>query len=267
MSAISLRLFIPGICALALLACACRRPANDDTEVVFSLDPEFTIDLFEERNPSNGAAVFGMWVESMASFDCNNYTIKGSATLHTDLLEIRLEDISAPDTCIGDPGRARGFIPIGPLADGLYRFRVLRNLPIVNEGTLLVENGHYELSLAKEQDIVFQNRVLESLPQGYVWGYALAPMEQDLPQADQFLATLKPLTAEPLLPPGFYSYFTVSGTGQYFFHSSIAPKGQHRPFLRRFSGDPDALRALLKSYREDPVRPLEIRCKSTQGDY
>lgn len=256
-----------GLGVALLFTAACRAPVEEDSDVIFSLDPEFTMDLFEQRDASTGAATFGMWVESMAKFDCGNYRITGTAALSADLLELRLEDINAPDTCKGDAGPARGFIPIGPLADGVYRFRVLRNIPVVNEGTLSVKNGHYELTLTKEQDIVFQNRVLEALPDGYVWGYALAPIEADLPRADQFLAQLKPLTAEPGLAPGYYSYFTVAGTGQYFFHTSIAPQGQFRPFLRRFSGDPEALRNLLKVYREDPLRPLEITCLSTRGAF
>lgn len=250
-----------------LFSAACHAPKDDDSDVIFTLDPEFTMDLFEARDDATGAATFGVWVKSMATFACGNYRIEGAATLTADVVELRLEDIAAPDTCLGAPGPARGFIPIGALPDGVYRFRVLRNIPVVNEGTLRVQQGHYELTVAREQDIVFQNRVLETLPDGYIWGYALASVEADLPRADAFLADVKPLTAEPALPPGFYSYFSIAGTGQYYFHTSIAPEGQYRTFLRRFTGNPDALRSILKSYREAPAQALDIRCWSTSGRF
>lgn len=232
---------------------------------MFTLDPEFTADLFEQRDSATGAPTFGLWMESMAVFDYGNYQIDGTVSVGAGTVSIHLEEIGQPVVGQGAPGPAHGFLPIGPLADGEYRFTISRNIPIANAGMLSVQNGHYTLIIDKEQDIIFRNRVLESLPEGYVWGYALAPAEPDLPVADQFISDLKPLTAAPDLPAGYYSYFTISGTGQYFFHPSVAPSGQHRPFLRRLNNSPDAIRALLQQFRAHPDRPLEIRCMSTSG--
>ena len=252
---------------LSLLALAgCYNTPEEEPDIIVTLEPEFTVDLFEHRNATDGAPEFGLWVESMVEFECGNFQIEAITTVDGSAISVELSEIHEPDSCLGAPGPARGFLPIGSLADGAYTFRLALNAVIVNEGILTVQNGHYELSLPNQQGIDFQNRVLETLPNGYLWGFVDTPAEQDLPVADQFVQNLKTLTEAPLLPAGFYSYFTVSGTGQYYFHRSIAPAGQHRPFLRRLSTSPDAIRNLLQGYRNDMTQPLSIRCLSTQGE-
>lgn len=248
-----------------VLLVSCRAPQDDDPEIIVTLDPEFTVDLFEQRAASDGKPTFGLWVESMEEFECSNYQIEATVEVDAGMIDIQLQEIRPPDTCMGAPGPARGFLPIGQLADGTYPFRFALNQIIQNEGFLLVQNGHYELNLPNQQGIDFQNRVLEALPDGYVWGYANTPSESDLPVADQFIQNLKGLTQDLDLPTGFYSYFTVAGTGQFYFHRSIAPEGQHRPFLRRLSGPPNAVKSLLQGYRDDPGQPLSILCLSTFG--
>ena len=248
-----------------LLIAACSVPPDEDPEIIVTLDPEFTVDLFEQRAADDGREEFGLWIESMAQVAWSNYRIEATVAVTADKITVQLEEVSPPDSCLGSPGPARGFLPVGPLADGVYRFCFALNPVILNEGILEVKNGRYALSLPNQQGIDFQNRVLHTLPEGYVWGYADTPSESDLPVADQFLQNLKPLTQEPGLPPGFYAYFPVSGSGQYFFRRSIAPAGQHRPFLRRLSGSPAAVRDLLQGVRNDPGHPLSVFCLSTFG--
>lgn len=252
--------------ALPVLACtACHKQNTDDPEIIVTFPPEFTVDLFERRDDATGAPVFGLWVESIAGFECSNYRIEYTATVSGSAIAIQLLKVREPDTCLGQPGPARAFWPIGPLADGAYAFSFTLGPVIANKGTLSVTEGRYELSLPNAQGIDFQNRILETIPDHYIWGFALAPAEPDLPVADGFIAGLKPFTGEPDLPPGYYGYFTVSGTGQYFFHKIIAPGIQHRPFLRRLNVAPDTLRDLLQSFRDAPGKPLDIQCFSTYG--
>lgn len=246
---------------------SCQKPGTDDPEIIVTFPPEFSVDLYEQRDSATGAPVFGLWVESMASFDCGNYRIVAATKVSGEAIRVELKEVSTPDTCLGQPGPARAFLPIGPLPPGVYPFVLSLGAAIVNEGTLTVSTGHYELSMPGAQGVDFQQRVLESIPDHYVWGFALAPAEADLPVADQFVAGLKTATSEPALAPGYYGYFTVGGTGQYFFHKSIDPKAQHRPFLRRLSGSPDAIRGLLQTYRTDPAHPLTLRCLSTYGEW
>ncbi len=59
------------------------------------------------------------------------------------------------------PGPARGFLPIGPLADGTYQFTLRLNPVLTNHGTLTVQNGHYVLDIPEEQGVDFQNQDLK----------------------------------------------------------------------------------------------------------
>ena len=251
---------------LLLALGGCNAPLYEEPEIIVTLDPEFTVDLFEQRNALDGAPVFGLWIESMKQFDCANYKIEAAVQVQPGAISIELQEIRTPDTCLGVPGPAKGFLPVGQLANGTYQFSLSLSPVIKSEGILIIQSGHYELSLPTQQGIDFQNRVLETIPDAYVWGYANTPAEPDQPVADQLVQHLKVLTQEPALLPGFYSYFTVSGAGQYFFHRSIAPAGQHRPFLRRLPGGPDGVRDVLQGYRNDPGQPLEVRCLSTFGE-
>ncbi|MBK8966428.1 MAG: hypothetical protein IPM36_07065 [Lewinellaceae bacterium] len=256
---------ISGFLVLAALA-SCNAPLNEEPEIIVTLDPEFTVDLFEQRDAVDGAPVFGLWMESMKQFDCGNYNIEATVQVQAGAVVVELQEIRKPDTCLGAPGPAKGFLPVGNLANGTYQFSLSLSPVIRSEGTLRVQSGHYELSLPVQQGIDFQNRVLESIPDNYIWGYANTPAEPDQPVADQLVQHLKAFTLEPALMPGFYSYFTISGTGQYFFHRSIAPAGQHRPFLRRLPAGPDDVRDVLQGYRNGHGRPFEVRCLSTFGE-
>lgn len=255
------------IFGLLLLALAgCTTPEEEDPVIIVTLDPEFTVDLFEQRDSTDGTPVFGLWIESKKTYPCGNYPVEADVRTMPGEIDVLLKETTAPSPCLGDPAPARSFIPVGNLADGTYRFRLSLSPVVVSEGWLTVQNGHYELSLSQEQGIDFQNRVLESLPGEFVWGYALTPEESDKPVADQFSQSLKPLTAEANLAPGFYGYFTVSGAGKYFFHRSIAPAVAYAPYLRRLnSASLDAVRNLVQSYRDNPGQPLSIHCWTTQG--
>lgn len=253
------------IAPLALLSCNTLKEEDPHIVVTFT---EFTADLFQERDALTGAPAFGLWVESVKEYGCGNYRVEAVTEVSAGSIMIRLQDVQAPDTCLGLPGPARGFLPVGPLADGTYQFTFTLNPVLVSRGTLTVQNGHYALAISDQEGVDFQNRVLETLAADYVWGYALTPAEPDQPVADQFLQQLKPLTDEPALAPGYYGDFTVTGTGQYFFHRSIAPAGSFRPFLRRFDPAGAAgVRSVLEAYRQDQVRPLEIKCYSTLGEF
>ena len=250
---------------LLLGGIGCYAPQEEEPDIIVTLDPEFIVDLFEYRDPLDGAATFGLWVESMDTYPCGNYTVEAITQLTNKAIDIQLLEIEAPDNCLGAPAPARGFLPIGALANGDYTLTLSLNPVLKSTGTLSVQNGHYELNLSDPGGVDFQNRVLEQLPDDYLWGYANTPSEQDQPIAAQLIQELKPLSLDSQLPPGFYSYFTVTGTGSFFFHRSIAPADQFQGFLRRLSGPPNAVRPVLQAYRDDGLQPLDIYCLSTFG--
>ncbi len=253
-------------CVVAVAFAACRVNPDDDPVIIVTTPPEFTVDLFEQRDATDGSPLFGLWVESMATFDCSGYGIDATVSVQNNRIAVTLLGIVPATPCAGIPAHARQFLPIGNLQDGSYEFSLSLRDAIVNNGTLTIANGHYMLSLPDQQGIDFQNLVLEHMPDGIVWGYAEVPNETTKPVADNFIFDLKKITEDPALPPGFYSYFTVSGTGNVIFHKRIAPAGVAEQFVRRLATAPDALKSLLQNYRSATQPSLQIRCLTTAGE-
>ncbi len=250
-------------CFSLLIAC---NKAPDDPTVIVTTDPEFQIDLFEQTDPLTGNPTFGLWIRSVEKFPCSNYQIKGSLQTGGSDVLIHLMDVSAPDTCGNGAAVAQTFLPIGKLLPGTYHFSVTLGAAIKNEGTLNVFEDRYELSLEQPQGIDFQNRVLRKIPQGLVWGYIVTPDAAALVRADAFLADLKNLTTEHTLESGFYSYFTLSGTGLTSLHPGFAPAGSAQLFVRQSATSPENLQTLLQQYRSAPQTPVQIRFLSTFGE-
>lgn len=249
---------------LVSLIAACR--IEDDKDVVVTIPPEYRVDVFQDRAPTDGTPTFGLWVESMAKFECPGFGIDASVALLGGRIEVTILGVQRPSPCVGDSATAKQFIPLGHLDDGTYPFSLSLRDVIVNNGTLRVENGRYVLSLPNAQGVEVQNYVLEHLPDGIIWGYAATPDEPSMPIADNFLTDLKTLTAENDLAPGFYSYFTISGTGVISLHGRIAPEETASVFVRRLLSSPDSLKGLLQNYRNAQQQPLTVKCWTTGGE-
>ncbi len=260
------RPFFAFVCLILAFA-ACRVNDDEATEPTFTGDPEYRIDLFEQRDAADGTPTFGLWVERLALSKCEGFGVDATLQVQNGRVEVKIFGVVAPSPCAGDSAPARQFLPIGFLADGTYEFDLSLRDVIVNEGSLTISNGRYTLSLPKAQGIEIGNFVLESLPDGIIWGYAATPDEASQPVADDFLTDLKTLTTEHGLTPGFYSYFTISGTGNVFFHSRIVPSGASKNFVRRLTASPDVLKGLLQNYRDAATPPLNIKCWTTQGEF
>ena len=248
---------------LSISACHVEDDKND---VIVTIPPEYAVDIYEYRAATDGTPTFGLWIESMDKYRCPGYLVDALTEIQNGRIGVTILGVTEPTPCVGDSAPVKQFLPIGNLADGIYEFVISLRDVIVNKGTLDVTNGHYALSLPDAQGIIFDNFIVETLPEGIIWGYASTPDEPSQPIADDFLADLKTVTAEDNLDPGFYSYFTVSGTGNVSLHKSIAPDGISKPFVRRLTGSTDALKGILQSYRDATPKPLVIKCWTTEGE-
>ncbi len=256
--------FLPFAGLLLLQSC---RKDKDDPVVIVTTDPEFQVDLFEQRDESDGHPVFGLWIRSVAKFPCSNYLIDYESLMSGSNILIRLNDVYAADTCQSGFSPAQVFVPIGNLLPGTYRFSLTLGNAIENNGTLNVFENRYELSIDQPQAIDFQNLVLNKMPEGTLWGYAVTPDAASAERGGAFLADLKNITAEHNLPAGFYSYFTISGTGLIAPYPGFVPAGPIQFFVRKSISDPQNLQTLLQQYRSTPQNALQIRCLTTTGGF
>jgi hypothetical protein len=251
---------------LTVLMClpACRDEHAADLPTVFELEPEFTVDLFEQRDPLDGTARFGLWVESMADCTCSGCAVVAETAVQGNDISVHLLGIQEPMPCVGQPAPARTFVSIGQLPDGEYRFSLSLRSAVTNTGSLSVAEGRYTLTMPAPQGIVFQNYVLEKMPADMLWGYALTPDEASVLAAQNWISDLKSITTDGGLAPGFYSYFTVSGNGAVFLHKSLAPQGASQVFVRKLNVPTADLTNLLQTYR---ANALEVKCLTTRGEF
>ncbi len=256
------------LCLLGGFA-ACHPEQNDDPPVVFTVKPEFRIDAYEQRDANTGAAIFGLWVESMQVYDCSGYQVVTELRQNGQDLEIDLLNVVAPANCTGLPAPARQFVAIGQLTGGTYSLRLSLGKTVVNQGTLTVTGDRYALNFAQPQGFEIQNYTAQHLPDALLWGYVAVPNEAANTAAQSFISDIKNITSDSGLQPGFYSYFTVSGTGEVFFHSSIAPMGPVTMFVRKLNAAPNELKNLLQNYRSgaNQQEALTVRCFSTLGEF
>lgn len=248
-------------CCLSLLllsAFGACRVEEDAQDVVFTIPPEYTVDLFRERPGPADAPVFGLWLESMGNTECPD-GIDVQTNIDGSGISVRILGAKKKASCPGDSARAKQFVPIGNLNDGIYTFKLSLRDVIVNDGVLTVASGRYSLSMTAVQGVLIDNYVLEPAPADIVWGYVLTPDEASQPVSENFLSDLKLQTGDKDLAPGFYGPFTISGTGKMILHKSTEPGILSKPFLRSLTKPVDDLRTLLQTYRA-AAQPLQIRC-------
>jgi hypothetical protein len=242
---------------------SCKVSREEDPVVIYTGETEYRFDLFEKRDSLSGDPTFGLWVESMKTYDAGNYSIDHTVDASSQQININMLGVQKPASGVGAAGPAKTFIPIGHLQDGDYQMNISLAGAVVNKASLHIAAGHYSLSLPNPEGILFQNLVMDHIPVGTIWGYAGIANESQQPVANAFILDLKPISADPGLPPGYYSYFTVSGTGDVFLHNSMGVPGKALPFVRKLTGSRVELTNLLQSYR---AQPIAIRCLTTFGE-
>lgn len=250
--------------AILLSVSACK-VAEQSPDFIFTGEPEFTVDLYAERAADDGSERLGFWVESTKDFPAQGYGIAHSISLNGRQLTVIINGIVAPDSLQGLAAPARGFIPLPALADGEYSVDFKLADAVTNQGSLQIASGVFTLKMPDPQGLIFDQRILLHIPDGTIWGIAHTPEEPQQPIAMQFIQALKGITSENNLPPGFYGYFTVTGTGDFYFHKSVAPAHDATYFLRRRSAPLQSLDQLLVTYRSAQA-PIDIRCWTTEGE-
>lgn len=252
---------------LILALCIGCQQVNEEPEIVVTAPPAFSVDLFEQRDSVDGVAQLGLLVESLAGYSCAGVLIEASAGKSGDTVAVNISGVQVPDPCAGDSGRqAQVFVPLADLFQAVHPFR-LRLLDVIdNHGHLTADAARAVLTVPDPKGAIFQNMVVERLgADSLVWGYVAYDDEVSRKRANDFLADLKAITAENGLGPGYYSYFTVSGTGVVVLHAAMQPPRNAYFFVRRISKPAVAVRQLLEVYRDVAGPALGIRCLSTFG--
>jgi hypothetical protein len=148
--------------------------------------------------------------QSNSLYNCDNvgfvYTLKSSA----DRVNIHLLGIDYPATC--NVGNAPAFEKVKvPGDEGYYSISIDIGDFIHNSGTLVVEGGVYKLHMNSSYGIALQQPVMNRIPEGTIWGYAV-PLDLNL-QYEVLNAVhqgLDPITDDVNMTEGYYGYYSVT---------------------------------------------------------
>jgi hypothetical protein len=249
-----------------VFAVACTQDDALVPEVVVSIDPEFTADVFEDVAPDDGERRPGFWVQSMAPFECAGFLPNDSIWKIGNEIFIAINGTDKPNPCLGDSALLSAFLPLPPLDPGIYDvvFR-FGDLP-VSSGTLSTSEAGLRFDVAKTGGFDFRNRQALRLPEQILWSNVEVEGEATRVKALEFIDELKSLTQPHGLSPGYYSYFTITGQGTFFFHESFPKRyALDQQVVRKFETPVAELQLLIDAYRNHPDTPLTIRCMTGSG--
>ena len=254
---------------LALFAISACRRQEGDADIVVTLDPEFTMDLYEQRDSATGKTIFGLWVESLKPCSGAGCGVDASVQVSAADVRVQLLGVRLVEPPVGNPEPAKQFVPIGNLSEGEYAFTGVLGLSgvIQSKGKLTVSAEGYSLSLPDPKGIEIGEYVLRHIPDHHFWGIASVGSFGQTQLLEDLVRDLKNISEGPDLPPGFYGAFTRAGNGTITLHKSLAlsASAAQAVFLRRWNGETAAVKGVLKGYRATAPSTFSIRCFSTKG--
>ncbi|MFQ5445738.1 MAG: hypothetical protein ACE5FF_02295 [Saprospiraceae bacterium] len=220
--------------------------SQNDKETIVKVNPEFTIDLFEQLGQPRA---FQFKIATIEKQVCTNYSISTYSTLSFNRVTLSVDDLLPPVDCIEGEGPARAVANVGTLPNGYFNLSINLKDAIRNDGLLKVYQDSIVVDLDSKDGLELVHEVLLRIPETALWGYAAyndkAAGEEP---AKAFLADLADKATATQSPQGYYGYFKVDGSGDVI----LLPPPSHtyfQTFFYNYEGDIADIKVLLQNYR------------------
>jgi hypothetical protein len=260
-------LLISYLLLLGLLPACDNFLGGDDHTSSLPIDSKIQITFSELLSPNPQQRVLVLNCRTEKIYGCYNYRLAYRLSRLGSTLKIQFSQVSVPEICLDAPGPATVAIDLGFLPAGTYR------LMIGPSGTgvaaeLKVTAGSYEVQGGDGPAIGFPAPKLNRVPDNTVWGLIgyLGLGEPFASVAQDYLDSLEARGAEiQVLSPGDYGYFSIDQAGEI---ETPANNGYYyaRPYVRRFTGDPAALREVVKYFGKTQSQWVSTRLLTWRGD-
>jgi|GEM_PF-6928827 len=148
--------------------------------------------------------------QSDSLYNCENvgfvYTLKSTS----DDVNIHLLGVQIPESCVS--GNAPAFEKVKvPAEEGYYSISIDIGDYIHNTGSLVVEKDVYKIYLNSRYGMAIPNYVMYKIPEGTIWGYAVAPNGASQKEVMNTVRSgLDSITDDTDLTEGYYGYYAVS---------------------------------------------------------
>ena len=146
---------------------SCQKSSPDPIEVV-TIDQEF--DLFLSQDINENGNIFSLTVKSVELSDCQNSELDAVLTRNGNDILIQINGNVLNSDCVAG-GVYTEKILILPNTPGEYNIEIIQGeLPSTN-GSLLIDDNDFELSIDNLGGIFYEGQNLKIIPEFLAWGY------------------------------------------------------------------------------------------------
>jgi hypothetical protein len=244
---------------LLIFTIGCKdEPTEEGVDV--TIESEFNILLWESLEESS--RTFNLNVETIKSESCENTLIDITPFIASNIVSINIHNIPSPD-CPSPTFTANANIEVGILNSQSYETVISLKDVIENEGTLIVEDDYYELTMNAFNGIVIPENRLYKVPQNTIWGY-IASDNSNADSVVDFIDDIEDVTASQDYIEGYYGYFSVLNNKLTILNQDIL-QSSVRTFGFSYQGDNSDLINILSTYRSQ-YAGVEFKIFTSTGE-
>jgi hypothetical protein len=146
---------------------SCQKSSPDPIEVV-TIDQEF--DLFLSQDINETGNVFSLTVKSVELSDCQNSELDAVLTRNGNDILIQINgNVLNSDCIVGGIYTEKTLIL--PNAPGEYKIEIIQGELSSTQGSLLINDTDFELSIDNLGGIFYEGQNLKVIPKFLAWGY------------------------------------------------------------------------------------------------
>jgi len=252
-----------GLLYVFVILCAMSCRDNLIPDETINVEDTFSIDLFEALDGADRS--FQIKARSIESEECTNaiigYTLKNSPSL----VSVSFNDITTDGACEVGMAPAQSTVELGGIENGTYTMQLNLKEVVFNNGSLVVTDEAFELSMNSENGINLIRSELKRIPQNLVWGYVAYDNTSLNEACNQLLTDATNLMIPSNLTDGYYGYFDLN---QQVLTPVEGPnKIVVKPFYGLLDASLDDLGAIAENFRENyQGQGAELRLFTWRGE-
>ena len=191
-----------------LLVVSNFRCTGDSENRQIGVEEEVIFNLLPSLSPFGYRLNFSFQSDSL--YNCENVGFLYTSNSSEGNVNVHLLGVNIPESCIN--GNAPAFEKVKvPGDDGYYSISIDIGEFIHNTGYLVIENSTYAIYMNDMHGMVLPHNVMFKIPDGTIWGYAVAADINFQNQVNNIVHTgLDKVTEDVNTPEGYYGYFSMT---------------------------------------------------------
>jgi hypothetical protein len=250
---------------LLLLACDGTEEVVVNPPLVVEISTVINLTSFEKIDP--GSNTFELRCLSQDDFPCANYTINHDLNVSIDSIDLHFTEISRPQICLTNTGKAFGIVSLGALANNTYEFPIRINDDTVS-AQIIITDSTFEISNGDGNWTNILRPMLRRIPDNVIWGQVGYHNFIDVNIALTYFDSLDNFGGVAgTLSSGSYGYFYVDTTGQADSVLELGPSMGTTytiPYVYHYTGDTSTLHTLIQNFANQG-NTVEVNVITNEG--